>query len=472
MRTLVIRSLVTTVLSFLFVTFAQGGSEVNPPASAAIMEGYVIDYLVDNGFVPPADQGLHVEDYVTIRSDADYPTIGVYIDADGFLTPTPAWHEFNEEYCMHYARLKTPATNVLQIQVVKTTETDAGMTRSQYFFSARDIATQTGVINFAEDNTSTVMYDSSQPASGVSNNPDFAAMEENIPALMDALFAASGVGGVADPCGDVRVEHVSGDEVGVPVQFLAGFEGSFGSHLTYTWDFGDGTAPAELDKTPSHTFNEEGTYTVSVTVTGEAVEPHTGTVEVTIGGSYVFYFKTTTTGQFPEGMNLRTTVEGEIPLALNEDGVPAGEGMISGTVFEGSVLDQMAVLNCTFTLVDGLMRTEVADLNSPSETVVSLWFDLGADGFSGLPGADVQCNLPAGMPVFGAVFAGIGKAWWSGFIGLHQPSFNQSNMASIDFTNFTAGSGDVVSALHLSDTYYDDGASMSQDTVMEIRKSK
>lgn len=472
MRRLLMRAILASLLTLSLFAVAQDGSEVNPPANAAIMEGYALDYLVDNGFVPESAKGLAVEDYVTIRGDAEHPTVGVYIDEDGLLTPTPPWHEINDEYCMHYARYKTPSTNLLQIQVIKTTETDEGMTRSQYFFSARNIDTHTSLISFAEDNTSTVMYEASQDSSGVTNNPDFEAMEENVPALMDALFANAGVTGIADPCGDIRVEHVSGNDVGESVFFLAGFEGGFGTHLTYTWDFGDGTAPEELDKTPTHVYNEDGTYTVSVTVTGDAVEPLTGTVDVTIGGGYAFYFKTTTTGDFPEGMNLRAAVEGEIPLTVGENGTFAGEGMISGTVFEGSVLEQMSVFDCSFTLVDGLMQTEITDITSPSSTVVSLWFDLGSDGFSGLPGAVVNCNLPAGMETFGAVFDYMGKVWWSAFIGMHQPSFNRSNMASLDFSGFSAGSGDVVSALQLTDTYSEDGASFNQTTIMEIRKAQ
>lgn len=470
MHTLFIRTILATLLMVPLFAAAQDGSEVNPPANAAIMQEYFIDYLTDNGFVPEPDQGLRIEDYVTIRDSAGHPTVGVYIDENGLLTPTPAWHEFNEEYCMHYARYKTPSTNVLQIEVIKTTETDAGMTRSLYNFFARNIDMHTSRLDVAADDTYTVMYDASQDSGGIRNNPDYEAMEMIIPGMLDDLFASSGVTGIADPCGDIRVEHVSGDQIGEDVYFLAGFEGGFGTHLTYTWDFGDGSTPAELDKTPTHVYNEEGTFTVTVTVSGDNVEPMTGTVDVTIGGSYALYFQTTTTGDFPEGLNLRTAVEGEIPIAATEDGTFFGEGMISGTVFEGSIVAQLQQL-CTFTLVDGLMRAEVQDLNSPSETVVGLWFDLSGSGdFSGLPGANLNCPSAAGMPMFETAFAGIGKIWWAAFAGIHAVHFNPDNMASMDFTGFSAGSGDVVSSATISDTFVEDGASFNQTTVIEIRK--
>jgi len=42
---------------------------------------------------------------------------------------------------------------------------------------------------------------------------------------------------------------------------------SLGDGLTYFWDFGDGGSSS--DKNPTHTFENPGTYSVSLTVTNE-----------------------------------------------------------------------------------------------------------------------------------------------------------------------------------------------------------
>jgi PKD repeat protein len=68
--------------------------------------------------------------------------------------------------------------------------------------------------------------------------------------------------------------------IGEPVQFYgAGIGGR--PPYSYEWDFGDYTNDVE-GKTPTHTFDEAGTYTVTLTVTDDEGSTAIDTVEVVI----------------------------------------------------------------------------------------------------------------------------------------------------------------------------------------------
>lgn len=53
--------------------------------------------------------------------------------------------------------------------------------------------------------------------------------------------------------------------------------------LTYTWDFGDASAPG-TSATPSHTYTAQGTYTVSLTVSDGQGNTSNASTQVTVGG--------------------------------------------------------------------------------------------------------------------------------------------------------------------------------------------
>lgn len=59
---------------------------------------------------------------------------------------------------------------------------------------------------------------------------------------------------------------------------------SDGSIVSWSWDFGDGYGSKE--KNPIHKYEEEGTYTVKLTVTDDDGATHTKTKDVTVGKSF------------------------------------------------------------------------------------------------------------------------------------------------------------------------------------------
>ena len=64
------------------------------------------------------------------------------------------------------------------------------------------------------------------------------------------------------------VAHASSDivdvETGKKINFFGSAEGGVEPY-SYSWDFGDGSTSTEQN--PTHTYNEAGTYTVTLTVT-------------------------------------------------------------------------------------------------------------------------------------------------------------------------------------------------------------
>jgi PKD repeat protein len=75
------------------------------------------------------------------------------------------------------------------------------------------------------------------------------------------------------------VANVTALIVGQSVQFT---DTSTGAIVSWTWDFGDGTAPVTWSTRPSdgkvsHTYAVAGTYTVALTISDAAVEPYTET---------------------------------------------------------------------------------------------------------------------------------------------------------------------------------------------------
>ena len=56
---------------------------------------------------------------------------------------------------------------------------------------------------------------------------------------------------------------------------------SNGTNLTYSWDFGDGSS-LDTTQSPTHVYTSDGTFTVSLTITNDAMETHTTTRTVVI----------------------------------------------------------------------------------------------------------------------------------------------------------------------------------------------
>lgn len=203
------------LLALASVALAQSESQVSAP----MMSQLVTDYLTEAGFTPPADANLHMSDYVTILSTDDTPRVGVYIDKNGILTPNPSWHQFNSEYCQHYAREILEPVNLLSIRAYKVVETSEGFTRSQYFMFGSLTDTETGIIQLQKEAGATTLEEAGH---SIGNHPDRAGLEGGVYDLLDSLLPQAGIVGMADPCGDILVTHVSGSQAGAPSLFLAG----------------------------------------------------------------------------------------------------------------------------------------------------------------------------------------------------------------------------------------------------------
>ncbi len=70
---------------------------------------------------------------------------------------------------------------------------------------------------------------------------------------------------------------------------------SNGTNLTYSWDFGDGTA-LETSAAPTHVYTSDGSFTISLTVSNDAGETHTTTRSVSINTVPAANFSVTVNG--------------------------------------------------------------------------------------------------------------------------------------------------------------------------------
>lgn len=449
------------LLALASVALAQSESQVSAP----MMNQLVTDYLTEAGFTPPADANLHMSDYVTILSTDDTPRVGVYIDKNGMLTPNPSWHQFNSEYCLHYAREILEPVRLLSIRAYKVVETSEGFTRSQYFVFGSLIDAETNFIQYQEEAAATTARDHDAI---VRDNPDYEALGDTLPGLLETLLAKAGVAGMADPCGDLLVTHVEGNQVRSPALFLAGYEGGYGNHLTYTWDFGDGSPAAELGKSPMHVYAESGTYTVTVVVTGDAIDPMTGGVVVTIGGNYALFFENTSV-YTAQGESVEITVRGSIDLAPDADGNFVGNGKIAGASFSGSAIAAIGQAGCTANLVSGPTSARVRNLSDPQNVAIAVRFDFSGAGFPNLPGAEIICGGPMAA-MMSQMFSHLGKSWGPAFVVLHEPAFVEGNY--YEFTNLRQGSGNVLYSKSLADTVVVDGAQVRSTTTLEVRNQE
>lgn len=83
-----------------------------------------------------------------------------------------------------------------------------------------------------------------------------------------------------DPSADIGVDD-SNPEPGEEVEFDASDSSDNVGISSYSWDFGDGEG-SDTGETISHTFDDEGTYTVELTVSDQAGNEDTDTVEISV----------------------------------------------------------------------------------------------------------------------------------------------------------------------------------------------
>ena len=79
--------------------------------------------------------------------------------------------------------------------------------------------------------------------------------------------------------------------------------------ITYEWDFGDGSSSTDMD--PSHTYTEDGSYEVTLTLTNDWGCTKTFTTTVNIFGVSLNEFDFVEVDLYPNPFNNELTIESE-----------------------------------------------------------------------------------------------------------------------------------------------------------------
>ncbi len=82
--------------------------------------------------------------------------------------------------------------------------------------------------------------------------------------IIEPLYAAPGGPGGGAPIADFTVDRLAGTAP-LEVQFTDLSSGGWYEILAWTWDFGDGS-PYSSEQNPQHTYEETGTYWVTLTI--------------------------------------------------------------------------------------------------------------------------------------------------------------------------------------------------------------
>ncbi len=295
------------------------------------------DVLTDRHLQPDAGTGRTLDDYIRTHVSNGNVRVSVGLDADGRLVPNEDWYAANDEYCKARARHAAQAVETLVFKMYRTTEVlPDGTTRDQYYVFAQILNSKTSRIQAQQEGDISAMYQAGfEVPEGATPHKDTLAigMER---ALEGLTYAKTNVSAeprapASSPCGDIRLVHVSGSEVGEDVTFMTGFDGVDTPGLTYGYQFGDGTGEDPAPRTTSHIYAEEGTYKVEVYVRG-AGEDASGTQSVNVEikkADYTFQFDSTFVYNFTEPQS-GTSITGnaryktEVRLTRDSEGVYRG----------------------------------------------------------------------------------------------------------------------------------------------------
>ncbi|MFC0845190.1 ThuA domain-containing protein [Streptomyces noboritoensis] len=99
-----------------------------------------------------------------------------------------------------------------------------------------------------------------------------------------ALYRIENATGGHSPVAQAKADRTSG-QAPLRIAFSsAGTTDADGDALTYTWDFGDGTAPSTAAD-PAHTYRKNGTFTATVTAKDPSGRTGSASVHVTVGNT-------------------------------------------------------------------------------------------------------------------------------------------------------------------------------------------
>ena len=133
--------------------------------------------------------------------------------------------------------------------------------------------------------------------------------------------------------------------------------------VSYLWDFGDGTTSAEID--PSHDYTIDGTYPVTLTVTDDAGQSDTATLEITV----------ISPDEAPVAVATATPLSGDAPLEVvfdssastDDNGIEAyawdfGTGVTSTEANPIFIFTTPGIYIVTLTVTDGSDQTSTSEL--------------------------------------------------------------------------------------------------------------
>lgn len=271
-------------------------SDIDPQdATDAVKEVLANRYLQ-----PEAGTGRTLDDYIETDVSNGNVRVSVGLDSDGRLVPSEAWQTANGEYCRMRVRYAAQAVETLVFKTYKITETLNGTTRDQYFMYAQVLDSKNSTIQAQQESGISAMYKAGfEVPQGAS--PDKDSLVVGMEAALSGLTyrgtsqSAAPKAPASSPCGDIRLVHVSGSEVGEDITFMTGFSGSDPQGLSYSYYFGDGTSENGADRTTTHIYSpDEGTYSVRVEVSGSVDGENVSgnqTIQVRIGASaYTLHF--------------------------------------------------------------------------------------------------------------------------------------------------------------------------------------
>ena len=219
---------------------------------------------------------------------------------------------------------------------------------------------------------------------------------------------------------------------------------SDGGITTWTWDFGDGTTSTE--RNPVHTYQEAGTYTVSLTVVGPGgsdTESRKGYIQLTMPSAPVADFTAKPrSGNGPLVVQFTDTSTGHVSSRLWDfgDGTTSTEQNPIHTYIFRDAGDFTVSLSVTgLGGTDTETKTKYIHLNTPpirvnigmsKNGVFQNWYEVTA-------GLTVTHNDSTGLPIAGATVEG---AWSGGYSGTVSGVTNASGGISFNTPWVTRGS--------------------------------
>lgn len=430
------------------------------------------DVLADRYLEPEIESGRSLDDYIQTHVSNGYVRVSVGLDSKGRLVPNEDWHAANGDYCRVRARYAAQAVETLVFKVYLTSEVDlSGTTRDQYYMFAQILDSETSRIQAQQEGGVSAMYQAGfEVPEGETPHRDTLAigMERALDGLKYAKtnVSAEPKAPASSPCGEIRLVHVSGSEVGEYITFMTGFEGVDTPGLTYGYLFGDGTSEDPAPRTTSHIYSEKGTYTVDVyvrgTVDGEDVSGNQ-TTQVEIGSSeytlhfdsYFNYELNTDDGGY---IHSHSQYSVDVPLTRGQDGTYQGAKLMD-------LLQKPDIYSPNITIV-------VPDGPRPN---IWVWATIPAD--KSIDTLDVRlCFDPNQLQAAGAFAPG--TMWGGMFLQAHQSKLEgvplesgcPANSWKFRFADWNASAADDIFAEKTWNRIVDTGQPTQERTYIKVLK--